>query len=135
MKVLIDTNIILDILLERVPFSENAVKLLEKIENNELSGFLTANSITDIIYIARKNYSVEEIKIVMLNMLKTLKIISIDQHDIIAALGLDFKDFEDALQSQCSSRAKMDYIITRNEKDFKNSKISVISTTELLKLL
>ena len=135
MKVLIDTNIILDILLERAPFLKDTVKLFEKIESNELKGFITANSVTDIIYIARKKYWVNEIKVVILNLLNTIKIISIDEHDIIDALILDFSDFEDALQCQCSIKAKMDYIITRNEKDFKNSKIPAISTVQLLNLL
>ena len=135
MKILIDTNIILDILLGRIPFSEEAEKLLEKIENNGLNGFITANSVTDIVYVAKKQYSFEEIKTVMLNLIKIIKVISVNEHDIIEAFGMGFKDFEDALQYQCASKTKLDYIVTRNEKDFKLSKIPVISIVELLNLL
>lgn len=135
MKILIDTNIILDVLLEREPFLGDAAKIINKAEQKELDGYVTANSVTDVVYVVRKKYSVEEIKSSMLNMLKIIKVISIDGSDIIKAFRSEFKDLEDALQSQCADKENIDYIITRNKKDFTNSKVPAISTENLITLL
>ena len=134
-RILIDTNIILDLILNRLPFSKEATSLFEKIADKRLIGYITSNSVTDIVYISKKSFSSEEIKKVILNLLKLIKIISVDEIDIIEAFNLDFKDFEDALQSQCSKKSKIDFIVTRNEKDFKDSETPAISIGKFLDLL
>jgi predicted nucleic acid-binding protein len=132
---LIDTNIMIDLILKRHPFFENAFSLWEKIDRKEIKGFITSNSVTDIIYLSRREYSVKEIKPIILNLLKLIKIIDVDENDIIEAFNLDFKDYEDALQVQCSKKTKVDFIVTRNEKDFKDSEIPAIQTEKFLELL
>jgi len=132
MKILIDTNVILDFLLERAPFYEDSVKLMRIIDKGDIQAYITANSITDIIYIARKKYTLDEIRRAILCLLEIVNIIGIDRDDIMLAFELGFDDFEDALQSACSVKAELDNIITRNKKDFLNSKIPAINLIDFL---
>ena len=133
-SVLIDTNIMLDIILQRTPFFKAAFDLLEIIDRKEINGFITSNSVTDIVYNSRKTFSMNEIKDNILNLIKLIKVISVDENDIIEAFNLNFKDFEDALQARCSKKSNLDFIVTRNEKDFKDSEIPIISIKKLLEL-
>lgn len=124
----------MDILLEWQPFLNNTVNLIHKVEEINIEAYLTA-LITDFIYVARKAYNPNDIKTVMLNMLKIIPIIGLDGEDIFKAFELNFKDFEDALQSQCAYKANIDYIVTRNEKDFKQSKVKAIHIDRLLEII
>jgi predicted nucleic acid-binding protein len=134
MKVLIDTNIILDILLAREPFLSLAKKLIHMIDHGEIQAYITANSITDIVYIIRKTYSLDEIRHAILSLLNQIDVIDVCRNDILAAFELGFNDFEDALQSSCAERARIEYIVTRNQKDFVKSKVAVIGLSEFLSL-
>jgi predicted nucleic acid-binding protein len=124
MKVLIDTNIILDILLARTPFLESAKELIRMMDEGRIHGYITANSITDIVYVARKTYSPEEIRRIILDLLDRIAVIGIDREVIISAFELGFNDFEDALQSACSEREQIERIVTRNKKDFSKSAVA-----------
>ena len=132
MKILIDTNVILDFLLERDTFFKNAVELMKLIDEDAIQAYITANSITDIVYIARKTYSLDDIRRAVLSLMESINIIGVGQEDIISAFDLRFDDFEDALQSACSEKAEVDYIITRNTKDFLRSKIPAVDLTDFL---
>ena len=136
MKILLDTNIVIDILTAREPFVFDSVKVLAHIENNAIEAYLTANSITDILYVLRKeipekNRRQEIVK----NILQILDIISVTKIDIFKAFDLEYTDFEDALQAQCAKKIKADYIITRNKKDFKDTAIHAVTPAEFLKLI
>ena len=126
MKILIDTNIILDILLSREPFIDNANKLITIIDRDNIQAFLTANSITDIVYIARKVYGYKDTRKMVLELIEIIDIIDVSKNDIINAFNLEINDFEDALQCSCSEKEHIDLIITRNINDFKNSNVNAI---------
>jgi len=132
MKILIDTNVILDFLLDREPFFESAEKLIQIVNEDRVEAYLTANSITDIVYMSRKKLSLDQIQLLVLKMLETIHVISVDKKDILAAFELGFSDFEDALQSACSQKEQIDYIVTRNKKDFIHSKIEAIDISDFL---
>ncbi len=132
MKILIDTNIILDVLLAREPFLEPAKKLIRLMDAGVHHGYITANSITDIVYVARKTRSMEEIRRIVLDLLDRVAVIGIDREDIVAAFELAFTDFEDALQSACSEREQIDLIVTRNKKDFSKSKVAVEDISDFI---
>jgi predicted nucleic acid-binding protein len=136
MKILLDTNIIIDILAAREPYLIDAVNVLSYIENNTVEAYLTANSITDILYILRKeipekNRRQEVVK----NILQIIDVISVTRTDIFKAFDLEYMDFEDALQTQCAKKIKVDYIISRNVKDFKDKEVYVLTPKEFLKLI
>lgn len=132
-KVLFDTNIILDIALEREPFFEEALNLFEQIDEGNISPFITATTITDIYYISKKvKGHIESLEFIA-HLVEVVNILGIDKAIIINALSKNMKDFEDAIQITASEFNSLEYIITRNKSDFKNiSSIKVLSAAEIL---
>jgi predicted nucleic acid-binding protein len=133
MRLLIDTNVILDLLLAREPFMEPARALLKKIQAGQAEGFVTANSITDIVYLCRKDYPLAVIRKEILKLLDLIDVVGVARDDIIEAFDMGFSDYEDALQSCCAIKEDVDFIVTRNEKDFVKSKVKPIRPEDLLK--
>jgi predicted nucleic acid-binding protein len=134
MKILIDTNIILDVLLGREPFVEKSVRVFEYAEKGRVEAFITSNSVADIVYILRKAYSIEAIRDKLLIMFGFIKIISVTANDIINALKMDVPDFEDAIIMQCAKQSNLDLILTRHKKDFKESPVRCLTVEEWIKL-
>lgn len=89
-------------------------------------------TIPNIVYIMRKELDAQKTRDVIEKLQLVFTIADLKSDDIKKALSMNFKDFEDALQSACASRIKADYIITRNIRDFINSKVTAIKPTELL---
>jgi len=132
MRLLIDTNIILDIALNREPHYRDSANIFKKIDNKSLYGFITATTITDIYYIAKKEKGHVEAIDFITNLIRIVDVIGVDREVIINSLSSPFLDFEDAIQSVASSFNNIDFIITRNSKDFSNSEIKAISPTDFL---
>jgi predicted nucleic acid-binding protein len=134
-KILIDTNIVLDLLLEREPFVENAILIFEQIEQGKLEGYIAATTITNIFYIIRKTES-REVAISAINRLLTgIQFCAVDRQTVETALSLSLKDFEDSIQLACATLSKLDGIVTRDRKDFVGSNLPIYSPTELLNQL
>lgn len=131
MKVLIDTNIILDVLCNRWEFLDDSAKVFKLCEVEKITGYISALSIPNIMYILRKELSREKAKNILAKLSLIFRIVDLKAEDLKKAVNLDFKDFEDAIQSVCASRIKADYIITRNIKDFSGSKVTAIKPSEL----
>jgi predicted nucleic acid-binding protein len=127
MKLLIDTNVILDLLLAREPFLPSARAVLKKIQDGYAEGFTTASCITDIVYVCKKEYPLAVIRKEILKLLNLIDVIGVERGDIIEAFDTGFSDYEDALQSCCASKEDIDFIVTRNVKDFAKSKVNAIS--------
>jgi predicted nucleic acid-binding protein len=135
MKILIDTNIVLDLLLEREPFVENAIALFERIEQGDLEGAIAATTVTNIFYIIRKTEG-REIAITAINrLLIGLRFCAVDKQTVETALNLGLKDFEDSIQLACATLNQLDGIVTRDRKDFIGSNLPIYSPTELLNQL
>ena len=135
MRVLIDTNILLDALLGREPHFDNADKIIKLCADKKIEGFMAAHSIPNIFYILRKDMSEESRREVLLNLCDILMVASIDFNKIISALqNKDFSDLEDCLQSICAKDVKANYIITRNIKDFTSSEVPAILPEDFLAL-
>lgn len=133
MRVLVDTNIILDQILRREPFFAAANKFITMCATKEIDGYIAAHSIPNLFYILRKYRTDAERRQLLLTVCRILKVEAIDHNKIIAALNdADFKDFEDDLQVKCAESISADYIVTRNPKDFVTSPIPCISAEELL---
>ena len=134
MKVLIDTNVVLDAIANREPFSLNAQNIIKLILDNKVERFITANSITDIYYIAKKHLSKDELRNVMRSLFTIFTIIDVLGADCRKALDIPLDDYEDALLVVCGSKEMIDHIITRDE-EFLHKAISsapVISPFEFL---
>ena len=132
MKLLIDTNVVLDVLCNRKDFVENSSKVFKLCETKKFDGYLSAISVPNIAYILRKELSIEKFKSIIVKLNIIFSIIELKPNDLILATDLDFNDYEDALQSVCAKRIKADFIITRNTKDFKNSQVKAITPEQLL---
>lgn len=132
MKILIDTNIIIDVLANREGFAEHAAQLFRLCEVGRVQGHVYALSIANIVYIMRKELDHSKIEEIIEKIDAIFTIVDMKADDLKKAMALPFDDYEDALQSVCASRIKADYIVTRNLKDFKNSKIPAIKPAELL---
>ncbi len=131
MKILIDTNVILDVLCNRPEFVGDSLKVFKYCEANQITGCISALSIPNIVYIMRKELDNEKIKEILNTLTSIFTIVDLRESDLIKGADLDFSDYEDALQSVCASRAKANYIVTRNIKDFKNSAVPAIKPSEL----
>lgn len=135
MKLMCDTNIIIDVLLEREPFVDDSYKVLRFCEERMYEGFITASCVTDIYYLVRKYlHSTELAYKAVGKMLEIFKICNVTNEDILSAFQKKAKDFEDCLVAVCAKSIGCDYIITRNKVDFKNFDIEVLTPTELLQL-
>ena len=132
MKILIDTNVILDVLCNRKEFVEDSAKIFKLCEVKKLTGYISALSITNIVYIMRKELDEDKIREVIEKLSLVFNVVDLKGDDLKKATAIDFNDYEDAVQSQQAIRIKADYIVTRNIKDYKNSKIMAIKPTELL---
>lgn len=135
MRILFDTNIVLDVLLDREPFSSAAAKLFSKVESGEISGYVCATTITTIHYLARKvigaDSAIEEIN----KLLKLFEVAPVNRAVLDSALSSDFQDFEDAVLHESATYREAQGIVTRDLAGFKGSKINVYSPEELLLLL
>ena len=131
MKILIDTNVILDVLCNRQDFFEDSLKVFKYCEAQQITGYISALSIPNIVYIMRKELDNAKIKEILNTLTSIFTVVDLRENDLLKAATLDFADYEDALQSVCAARVKVNYIVTRNIKDFKNSKISAIKPSEL----
>ena len=136
LTVLVDTNILLDFLIDREPFTENARAIIEKSQKKEIHAFLAAHSITNIFYILRKIYSSAERKQHLMDLCRSISIVETGHEAIFNALANnDFDDIEDCLQMECAKAVNADYIVTRNTQDYIRSEIPAILPEDLLKTL
>ncbi len=135
MKVLFDTNVVLDALLERKPFVDAALQLLAKVERGELTGYLGATTVTTIYYLAAKARSPQAADAHLRNLLLLFEVAPINRLVIQQALDAQFSDFEDAVLSFAAVQVGADAIVTRNGRDFKKSTLPVYAPEELLAAL
>lgn len=130
-KVFIDTNIIVDLIADRNPFSKFAIRLFSKAENRKVKLYASSHSIATTHYLLKKYLDEKQLRVVLENLLDYLTVVAISQEVIKKGLKSKHKDFEDALQIIAASTIdKIDCIVTRNVKDFKEAEIPVFSPDE-----
>jgi predicted nucleic acid-binding protein len=133
-KVFVDTNILVDLIADRRPFSKFAIQIFSKAEERKLKLYTSSHSIATTHYLLKKYIDEKELRDILHNLLDYLNIIAIDQDVIKKGLRSKHKDFEDAIQIiSAYSIEKLDCIVTRNIKDFKGSEIPVLTPDELIK--
>ena len=136
MRVLIDTNIVLDFLLQREPFFQETELLFQAIDAGQFIGYVTATTLTDIFYISRKHTrSVEQARQAVLETMTAMIICPIDRAVLELAFNSGLLDFEDAVQIFGAVAQGLDAILTRDNKGFLSSPIPVFSIQELLQQL
>ncbi|HMN32183.1 MAG TPA: PIN domain-containing protein [Chitinophagaceae bacterium] len=132
-KIFIDTNIIIDLLADRRPYSKFAIALFAKAESKKIKLYTSSHTFATTYYLFKKHVEDKNLRLILLGLLEYINIIPIDTHIIKRGLKSKHKDFEDALQIlSAMSIDKMDCIVTRNLKDFKDSEIPVFSPEGIL---
>ena len=136
MKIMCDTNVIIDVLLEREPFVDDSCKVLNLCEEHRMDGFVSASSVTDIFYLVRKyTHSTELAYTAVGKLLEIVKVCSVINNDVLTAFQKKAKDFEDCLVATCAKSIRCNYIITRNKKDFEEFDVPILTPSELLQQL
>ncbi len=132
----IDTNVIIDFLADRKPFSLNAAKLFELSISKKVKLYISAVSYNNIYYILKQSLSHKDTITLLSSLSEMTEVVDITKTVIQQAVKSEFKDFEDAIQYYCAlSINKLEIIITRDIKDFKKSTIPVMTTDEIISLL
>lgn len=137
MKILVDTNIILDFFLSREQHATATKELFEMIYQEKIEAFTTASSITDIYYVTAKRLGDSSARKAIGHLLNILGVIAVDGEDCTNALCLSITDFEDALVVTCANKKDIDYIVS-NDKEFSqiNTQFAkVVSSNEFLSLI
>jgi len=132
-RVLIDTNIIVDIATRREPFFEHSSKILELAIEEKIIAYVSASAVTDMFYILQKENGKSNTMQFLKELFEFIDILGVDKTIIINALNSDWKDFEDAVQGNVAANNSLDIIITRNTKDFaKIANVQVIDPFHFL---
>jgi len=132
MRVLLDTNVILDVLLAREPWVADAAQIWLMCSDGRFTGYACASSITDIFYIARRLTDLTRARAAVRLCLATFMICPVDRATLAMADGMPGDDFEDNLQIACAILSNMDLIITRDPDGFQQSPIRAMTAGDLL---
>jgi len=133
-KIFVDSDVILDLLAKREPFYPYAAELFSLVDKGKIKVHVSAIIITNLHYVLRKMTDKEQ-AIRSLQKLKLLvKILPVDEKIIDLALASDFKDFEDSIQYYVAKENKIDFLLTRNKKDYKTADITILTPQEFLNL-
>ncbi len=133
MRILLDTNIVLDIALEREPFCHTASKIFEASNSEDIQLFVTASTATDIYYILRKVRGRDAALAFLVDLLEIVDVCKVDKTILTAAINSEFPDFEDAVQNYAAIDSEMEVIVTRNKEDFTKSSVTVLMPDEFVK--
>jgi predicted nucleic acid-binding protein len=135
MKVLIDTNVVLDILLNRVPFYANSADVEALAEAKIITGYISASAITDIFFLAKGALGKKPTKKALKSLLQVFKPATVTDNHIYQALDLDWNDFEDSVQYIVGENLSVDFIITRNVDDYASGSIPVATPEQFIQII
>jgi predicted nucleic acid-binding protein len=132
----IDTDVIIDFLIDRKPYSREAAVIFTLIEQKKIKGYASSLTFSNMYYVLRKFESHNKVKSKLDSLAHLVGILKVDEEIIKDALESEFPDFEDSIQyfSALGSK-KIDVIITRNTKDYKKSDIPVMTPSDYLKMV
>ena len=132
MVLLIDANIILDVLLNRPDYVKDSAMIWKLCETEQMKGYVSTLTFANLVYIMRKQLAPEKIEDVFHKLNLIFEFADFSVSDLTHAADLNWKDFEDAVQSVTAERIHADYIITRNVRDFSKSRVMAFTPSELL---
>ncbi len=133
MRLLIDGNVVLDVLMMREPFFPDSSAVWKMCETNIANGSISVLTFMNLAYIMRKDIDPDKVKDIYNKMSQIFSFENLNNADLYNALSLGWHDYEDAVQYITAQRIRADYIITRNVKDFEKSSITALTPVEFLK--
>jgi predicted nucleic acid-binding protein len=135
-KLFLDTNVILDLLTGRLPFKADADRLFSLADHGKVALFASSQSIATAYYVMSKSMKPEEARSSLQKLLTLIKVSDLNHKSTVRAINdLNFSDIEDSLQHQCAIQSKATILVTRNEKDFRKSSISVMTPKQVLAII
>ena len=135
LKILLDTNVILDVAQQIQPYYDESDQVLSLVEQGQLEGYISASSFSDIYYISRKTQGRDWSLRFLQKLVSFCKIATVDEAAISMALAANFRDFEDAIQYSVAVINQLDAIVTRNTQDFTNVTLPILTPTQLIEEL
>ncbi len=135
MKILLDTNIILDYALIRQPFYDLADEIFALIEQKQIDGYISASTFTDLFYILNKPRGKEWTLQFLARLVNLCQVATVDANTIQSALKEHYKDFEDDIQYHTALQTQLEAIVTRNTKDFSQKILRILTPEQLLQEL
>jgi predicted nucleic acid-binding protein len=134
-KLLLDINIVLDVAIQRLPWHADALRLFAEIENGRATGYVAGHTITTAHYVINKTLGRQAAAFAVSDLLRIFEVVAAEKADFHQAATLGFRDFEDSVQAACALKVGVDYIVTRNEKDFQGIPIPARPASIILALL
>lgn len=134
-KIFIDSDIILDVVLNREPHVEFSQLILALAENNRVKGYTSSLIIANCFYIIESKFSKSKAKSIIQTLIAFIKVLPVSEKEIVGSLNSKFNDFEDGVQYFVSSNNRIKTIITRNIRDYKFADCVVYSPKEYLSLV
>jgi len=135
-RVLLDTNVVIDYLLEREPFVDDAENVIRYTVDYKSNPAMSASAVTDAFYVINRHTKTRNVSIKLLDkLLFYVRVVDTLADDVYCALGSDMEDYEDAVIAQVALSKRFDYIVTSNTRDFKHGPVPAITPKELLKKL
>ena len=131
-KVFLDTNVLLDFLLDREPFSNEIAEIIQESINETIQLCVSSITITSANYIISRSEGVNAANRKTAKILKLVSVENVGQSTVQKSSNSEFKDFEDGVQNYCAVEAKHELIVTRNVKDFKQSELAIMTPTEFI---
>ena len=131
-KVFLDTNVLLDFLLDRKPFNDDIAEIIERSIDKSIQLCISSIAVTDINYIITRSEGVNAANKKTKKILKLVKVEAVGESTVHKSSNSKFKDFEDGVQNFCAVESKHKIIVTRNVKDFKESELSIMTPKEFL---
>ena len=132
MVLLIDTNILLDVMMERQEFVKDSSMIWKLCETEGVTGYISALTITNLVNIMRKKLDPKKIADIISLLRMIFVFTDLGVSDINLASGMEWNDFEDAVHSATAYRVHADYIVTRNTGDFADSRVPAFTPNEIL---
>ena len=135
MRVLLDTNIVWDVLLQRLPWQIEAEAILNAVREGRLSCCAASLTVTNVFYVARRHVGLDRARSIVRECLQTLEIIDVGRRELEIADSFPGSDFEDNLQIAVAITEGLDGIVTRDQSGFRDSPVNVLTPVELLATL
>jgi len=134
MKIFIDSDVLIDVFLQRAPFYKESAQLLSLADSGKIKGYTSALVLCNLYYILRKDLGHKASLSVLSEILDMLEILDLKKSNIENALTGSLADFEDGVQNAIAEAAKIDFLVTRNTSDFKKVKTKIVTPKQFLSL-
>jgi len=135
LRILFDTNVILDVLLDRKEFVEHSARIMGMVERKAIDGYLTATTITTLDYLISKTKNRKQARSEIRKLLTLFNIAEVNSKVVDLSANSDFEDFEDAIQYYSAECCGAKGLVTRNAKDYKNATLPIFTPEELARIV